>query len=100
MALGVYSYKVLVLVWLESTGVPGKIQVTQEVLDLVPPGEFEFERRGIVHVKGKGEMETFFLTGRRREEDRVKYSPMPPKAKRTVSKAIPVDLQSIIVEPL
>lgn len=49
---------------MESTGVPGKIQVTKDIVDLV--GDcFNFESRGLVHVKGKGEMETSFLTGRK-----------------------------------
>lgn len=45
---------------MESTGVPGEIQVTRAIVDQVPPKTFQFERRGMVHVKGKGEMETFF----------------------------------------
>jgi class 3 adenylate cyclase len=46
---------------MESTGIPGKIQVTKAVLDIVPKNEFEFQERGPVQVKGIGEVNTFFL---------------------------------------
>lgn len=49
---------------MESTGVPGRIQVTKDVVEGVPEGVFQFEARGEVEVKGKGRMETFFLTER------------------------------------
>jgi class 3 adenylate cyclase len=49
---------------MESTGVPGRLQVTRETYERLA-GEFEFERRGIVDVKGKGPIETWFLLGRR-----------------------------------
>jgi class 3 adenylate cyclase len=49
---------------MESTGVPGRIQVTRETYERLR-GDFDFERRGIVSVKGKGDIETWFLTGRR-----------------------------------
>jgi class 3 adenylate cyclase len=49
---------------MESTGVPGRIQVTRATYERLN-AEFEFERRGIVDVKGKGPIETWFLVGRR-----------------------------------
>jgi adenylate cyclase len=49
---------------MESTGIPGRIQVTRETYERLAP-EFELERRGIVDVKGKGPIETWFLVGRR-----------------------------------
>jgi class 3 adenylate cyclase len=49
---------------MESTGVPGKIQVTKTVADLVKD-TFVFESRGTVQVKGKGEMEVFVLNKRK-----------------------------------
>ena len=42
---------------------PGRIQVTRATHDLLAD-RFPFERRGIIEVKGKGRVETFFLTGR------------------------------------
>ena len=49
---------------MESTGVPGRIQVTAATHDRLQ-NDFEFEPRGLVEVKGKGEIETWFLIGRR-----------------------------------
>jgi adenylate cyclase len=48
---------------MESTGVPGRVQVTTEARDRLAD-QFEFERRGMVDVKGKGQVETWFLVGR------------------------------------
>jgi class 3 adenylate cyclase len=52
---------------MESSGSPGEIQVTREVFDRLR-GQFELEPRGLIQVKGKGEMETFLLKGETREE--------------------------------
>jgi len=49
---------------MESHGEEGKIQVTQQTYDLLR-GEFDFEPRGLVPIKGKGELKTWFLLGRR-----------------------------------
>ena len=46
---------------MESHGLAGRIHVTKEVKDLVGEKEFCFEPRGIINVKGKGEMFTWFL---------------------------------------
>jgi adenylate cyclase len=47
---------------METTGEPGKIQVT-ESLKAALGSSFEFQSRGAVSVKGKGEMQTWWLTG-------------------------------------
>jgi guanylate cyclase len=47
---------------MESHGVAGKIQVTQTTYELIR-NEFRFEPRGVTQVKGKGEMQTWFLVG-------------------------------------
>jgi class 3 adenylate cyclase len=49
---------------MESHGVPGEIQVTQETRDLLD-GCYRLEPRGVLQIKGKGEMPTFFLKGPR-----------------------------------
>jgi class 3 adenylate cyclase len=49
---------------MQSHGVPGKIQITREIYEQVKD-EFQCEPRGRVAIKGKGEMETWFLVGRR-----------------------------------
>lgn len=48
---------------MESTGVPGAIQVTRAVYERLG-GEYEFENRGPIAVKGKGEMNVWLLRGR------------------------------------
>lgn len=47
---------------MESTGVPGQIQVTRSVYESLKES-YEFESRGIVPVKGKGDIETWLLHG-------------------------------------
>ncbi|XP_037693151.1 adenylate cyclase type 1 [Choloepus didactylus] len=49
---------------MDSTGVQGKIQVTEEVYRLLKKCSYLFVCRGKVSVKGKGEMLTYFLEGR------------------------------------
>src|SRR3954467_5066138 len=48
---------------MESAGKPNRIQITGATYDLIKD-EFECERRGTIAVKGKGEMETWYLLGR------------------------------------
>ena len=45
---------------MESTGLPGSIQVTRSVYERLK-SSFEFEGRGAIQVKGKGEIETWLL---------------------------------------
>ena len=47
---------------MESAGTPGEIQVTQATYELLRD-EFELEPRGTVSVKGKGDVETWYLVG-------------------------------------
>ena len=54
---------------MESHGEPGKIQVSRDTHDLLKD-DFRFEPRGTITIKGKGEMETWYLVGRR-EQARV-----------------------------
>jgi class 3 adenylate cyclase len=48
---------------MESHGIPGRIQVTEEVHRRLR-SEFSFERRGEIEVKGKGRLMTYLLLGR------------------------------------
>jgi adenylate cyclase len=50
---------------MESHGLPGKIQITRTTWELVQD-EFDCETRGVVEVKGKGQVETWYLLGPRR----------------------------------
>lgn len=52
---------------MESTGIPGKIQVTAAVCDRLKE-QFDFQERGTLFIKGKGEMKTYFLVGKRERE--------------------------------
>ena len=49
---------------MESQGTSGQIQVTQATYELLKD-EFELEPRGTVPIKGKGDVETWYLVGRR-----------------------------------
>lgn len=49
---------------MESHGIPGTIQVTQATYELLQD-KYVFEARGAIEVKGKGEMTTYLLTGRK-----------------------------------
>ncbi|MEC4894045.1 MAG: adenylate/guanylate cyclase domain-containing protein [Oscillatoria sp. PMC 1051.18] len=48
---------------MESSGVAGKIQVTAATYELLQD-RYLFEERGAIAVKGKGQMTTFWLTGK------------------------------------
>ncbi|MET0800968.1 MAG: adenylate/guanylate cyclase domain-containing protein [Actinomycetota bacterium] len=49
---------------MESNGTPGEIQITSATYELLQDG-FVCRRRGTIQVKGKGEMETWYLVGAR-----------------------------------
>jgi adenylate cyclase len=49
---------------MESTGTPGRIQLPAATCDLVASW-FTCERRGVIDVKGKGQLETWYLIGRK-----------------------------------
>ncbi|MEQ8539871.1 MAG: adenylate/guanylate cyclase domain-containing protein [Coleofasciculus sp. D1-CHI-01] len=49
---------------MESHGLPGRIQVTQATYGLLKD-EYEFEERGVIQIKGKGEMTTYWLRGKK-----------------------------------
>ena len=48
---------------MESHGTPGQIQVTRATYELLRD-EFELEPRGTIPIKGKGDVETWYLVGR------------------------------------
>ena len=53
---------------MESHGEMGRVQVAQGTYELLKD-EFECETRGLIPIKGKEEMETWFLVGRKSELD-------------------------------
>ena len=48
---------------MESQGLAGRIQVTQGLYERLLD-RYQFEKRGLIHVKGKGEMDAYLLDGR------------------------------------
>jgi adenylate cyclase len=60
---------------MESHGEPGKIQVSQDTYHLLKD-EFILEPRGTIYIKGKGEMQTWFLNS-----EREKNPPLPDYGK-------------------
>ena len=61
---------------MESHGTPGRIQVTRPTYELLCD-EFELEPRGTVPIKGKGEVETWYLVGRRDASGQPAATPEP-----------------------
>jgi adenylate cyclase len=49
---------------MESNGTPGEIQITRATYELLKDG-FVCRRRGTIPIKGKGQMETWYLVGQR-----------------------------------
>ncbi|CAH2002891.1 unnamed protein product [Acanthoscelides obtectus] len=49
---------------MESTGKTGCIQVTQETMEILNHFGYQFEQRGMVTVKGKGQLMTYYLVGK------------------------------------
>lgn len=47
---------------MESTGKAGAIQVTQETCEILQRFGYTFEQRGLVAVKGKGQLMTYYLS--------------------------------------
>jgi adenylate cyclase len=55
---------------MESNGTPGEIQITRATYELLKDG-FVCRPRGTIEVKGKGQMETWYLEGPRSNDDRT-----------------------------
>ena len=47
---------------MESTGIPGQVQMSEDTYQLVRR-RFRCQRRGAIEIKGKGEMDTYMLLG-------------------------------------
>jgi adenylate cyclase len=65
---------------MESHGTPGRIQITRSTYDLLA-GEFECEPRGTIAVKGKGEVEAWYLI--RPLDDRPSVAKGEPAGRRS-----------------
>lgn len=49
---------------MESTGKAGAIQITEETTHILKTFGYTFEQRGLVAVKGKGQLMTYYLQGK------------------------------------
>ncbi|XP_031364761.1 adenylyl cyclase 78C-like isoform X5 [Apis dorsata] len=49
---------------MDSTGVMGKIQVPQDIARFLESRGYQTQKRGLIEVKGKGTMETYFVLGK------------------------------------
>jgi adenylate cyclase len=70
---------------MESHGTSGRIQITRATKELLED-EFVCELRGPIPVKGKGEMEAWYLVGRR-----ANTAAEPPPHPEPVASAVPAD---------
>lgn len=62
----IFIYLVNVASRMDSTGMPNYTQVTEDVYSILKNAQaYEFNCRGKIKVKGKGDMTTYFLTDRR-----------------------------------
>ncbi|CAH8607866.1 unnamed protein product [Schistosoma margrebowiei] len=75
---------------MESTGEAYKIhcsETTHAILDRL--GGFTFEKRGTITVKGKGDMQTWWITGRTRADLAKDCCPLPLNWKKRLKKTEP-----------
>jgi adenylate cyclase len=68
---------------MESHGTSGRIQITRATKELLED-EFLCEPRGAIPVKGKGEMEAWYLVGRRANPAEPRLHPEPVRPPRVV----------------
>ncbi|KAF2362285.1 Adenylyl cyclase class-3/4/guanylyl cyclase [Trinorchestia longiramus] len=54
---------------MESTGKAGCIQVTQDTTRILEHFGYIFEQRGVIAVKGKGDLLTYYIVGKKPESD-------------------------------
>ncbi|HEY9901811.1 MAG TPA: adenylate/guanylate cyclase domain-containing protein [Candidatus Sericytochromatia bacterium] len=66
---------------MESHGIPGSIQVTQVTYERLREN-YLFEERGVIQVKGKGEMTTYLLIGKKSTTEVTQLSERSPSSYR------------------
>ncbi|KAG1656657.1 Adenylate cyclase type 3 [Nymphon striatum] len=60
---------------MESTGKAGSIQVVEETKNILENFGYGFEQRGLVSVKGKGKLMTYYLIGKESKDDKSNIVP-------------------------
>jgi adenylate cyclase len=73
---------------MESHGTPKRIQITRATYELLAD-EFECERRGTIVVKGKGEVEAWYVLGRRAKQAEARAHPEPVRSSDGLPSALP-----------
>ncbi|GFU26457.1 hypothetical protein NPIL_393721 [Nephila pilipes] len=69
---------------MDSTGLPNHIQVTEEVYNLLKD-TYVFQCRGIVKVKGKGDMTTYFLIRKKQPNEMQQNEPPISNSEKNLS---------------
>ena len=77
---------------MESTGKAGAIQVTEETCEILQTYGYTFEQRGLVAVKGKGQLMTYYLQGK-------VSKPVPPPASPMLANISTMDVLQEVEEP-
>ena len=81
---------------MDSTGVPNQTQCTEDVFEVLKTHAYEFQCRGKIKVKGKGDMTTYFLTNRKAPATiRVDDLPAACKLVRTSDDLLPLFMYKI-----
>ncbi|KAL4714509.1 hypothetical protein ACJJTC_017572 [Scirpophaga incertulas] len=63
---------------MESSGEPHRVHVSHDTYRLLRQhGGYHFKERGVINIKGKGDMKTWWLTGEDHERRKCLYNPKP-----------------------
>ncbi|XP_037927319.1 adenylate cyclase type 3 [Teleopsis dalmanni] len=68
---------------MESTGKAGAIQVTEETCNILQEFGYTFQQRGLVSVKGKGQLMTYYLIGKSDKSGYGGHTKLSPNDKRS-----------------
>ncbi|XP_055387228.1 adenylate cyclase type 3 [Condylostylus longicornis] len=79
---------------MESTGKAGYIQVTEETMLILREFDYKFIQRGLVAVKGKGQLMTYYLMGKSVEGN----TSISPQSLKTVNPPADPDVQNLMNE--
>lgn len=81
---------------MESTGKAGAIQVTEETCLILQMFNYTFEQRGLVAVKGKGQLMTYYLQGK---DEKPPPSPIQITTMQTVHEFDEAPSSATIIQP-
>ncbi|XP_074658737.1 adenylate cyclase type 3-like [Tubulanus polymorphus] len=69
---------------MESTGISGRIQVVEATMKILIKFGYAFEKRGLVNVKGKGQLMTYYVNGKiSTTTSSEKYGVLPNQVQQT-----------------